>query len=61
MTTVQEKAMWVLWYFETKPLIKTQRHYRTQYAKYPPSDSAIRRWLQQLQKTGSVLHPKGAE
>jgi hypothetical protein len=30
MTTVQEKAMCVLWFFETKSVIKTQRRYRTQ-------------------------------
>ncbi|GBM62064.1 hypothetical protein AVEN_34236-1, partial [Araneus ventricosus] len=28
--------------------------------KDPPSDNSIRRWLTQLQETGSVLHRKGA-
>jgi hypothetical protein len=60
MATVQEKAMCVLWYFETKSVIKTQRRYRTQYAKDPASDNAVRRWVKQLQDTGSVLHQKGA-
>jgi hypothetical protein len=32
------------WFFETKSVIKTQRCYRNQYGKYPPSDNAIRRW-----------------
>jgi hypothetical protein len=39
---------------------KTQRRYRTQYGKDPPSGNAIRRWLKQFQETGSVLHRKGA-
>jgi hypothetical protein len=34
--------------FETNAVIKTQRHYRTQYGKDPPSDNAIRRWLKQI-------------
>jgi hypothetical protein len=45
MATVQVKAMCVLRFFETKSVIKTQRRYRAQYGKYPPSDNAIRRWL----------------
>ncbi|GBN30177.1 hypothetical protein AVEN_233114-1 [Araneus ventricosus] len=60
MATVQEKAMCVLWFFETKSVITTQRRFRTTYKKDPPSDNSIRRWLTQLQETGSVLHRKGA-
>jgi transposase len=60
MASVQEKALCVLWFFETKSVIKMQRHYRTQYGKDSPSDNAIRRWLKQFQETGSVLHRKGA-
>jgi transposase len=60
MATVQEKAMCVLWFFETKSVNETQRRYRTQYGKDPPSDNAIRRWLKQFQESGSVLHRKGA-
>jgi hypothetical protein len=52
--------MCLLWFFETKSVIKTQRRYRTQYGKDPPSDNAIQRWLKQFQETGSVLHRKGA-
>jgi hypothetical protein len=37
-----------------------QRPYRTQYGKDPPSDNAIRRWLEQFQDTGTVVHLKGA-
>jgi hypothetical protein len=58
MATVQEKAMCVLWFFETKSVIKTQRRYRTQYGKAPPPDNAIRRWLKQFQEIGNVLHRK---
>jgi transposase len=60
MATVQEKAMCVLWFFETHSVIKPQRRYRTQHGEAPPSDNAIRRWVKQLQETGSVLHRKGA-
>jgi hypothetical protein len=35
-----------------------QRRYRTQYGKDPPLDNAIRRWLKQFRKTGSVLPRK---
>jgi hypothetical protein len=59
MVTVHEKAMCVLWFCETKSRIKTQRSYRTQYGKDPPSDNEGRRWLKQFQGTGSVLHRKG--
>jgi hypothetical protein len=44
MATVQKKAICVF-FSETKSVVKTQRRYRTQYGKYPPSDNAIRRWL----------------
>jgi transposase len=60
MANVQEKAKCVLWFFETKSVIKTQRRFRTQYGKDPPSDNAIRRWLKQFKETGCVLHRKGA-
>ncbi|GBN34520.1 hypothetical protein AVEN_7103-1 [Araneus ventricosus] len=60
MATVQEKSMCVLWFFETKSVITTQRRFRTTYKKDPPSDNSIRRWLTQFQETGSVLHRKGA-
>jgi hypothetical protein len=59
MATVQEKAMYVLRFFETKSVIRMERRYRTQYGKDPPSDNAIRRWLKQFQETGRVLHRRG--
>jgi hypothetical protein len=42
--------------FRNEVRCKTQRRYRTQYGKAPPADIAIRCWLKQFQKTGSVLH-----
>jgi hypothetical protein len=60
ITTVQEKAICVLWFFETKSVIKMQGGYRTQYGRDPPSDIAIRCWLKQFQETRKVLHRKGA-
>jgi hypothetical protein len=46
---------------EQKSIIKTQRRYRAQYGKAPPSDNAIRRWLKHLQETGNVQHRRAAE
>jgi hypothetical protein len=60
MATVQEKAMCILWFFETKLVIKTQRRYRTQHGEDPPTVNAIRRWVKQFQEPGCVLHRKGA-
>jgi hypothetical protein len=60
MVTVPDGAMWVLWFLETKSVIKMQRRYRIQYGNNPPSDNAIRRWLKQFQGTDNVLHRKGA-
>jgi hypothetical protein len=40
--------MCLLWFFETKSVIKIQRRYRSQYGKDPASDNAIRRWLKQF-------------
>jgi hypothetical protein len=59
LATVQEKEMFMLWFFETKSVIKEQHLYGAQYGKDPPSDKAIRRWLKQFQETGRVLHRKG--
>ncbi|GBN20813.1 hypothetical protein AVEN_168688-1 [Araneus ventricosus] len=43
--------MCVLWFFETKSVITTQRRSRTTYKTDPPSDNSIRRWLTQFQET----------
>jgi hypothetical protein len=55
MATVQEKALCVLWFYETKSVTKMQRRYRTQYGKKPPSDKAIQRWLKQFKKQVVLL------
>jgi hypothetical protein len=59
MATVIENAMCIHWILETKFVIKMQCRCRTQYGKDPPSDNAIRHWLQQFQDKGSDLHRKG--
>jgi hypothetical protein len=56
IAAVQEKIMCVLWFFETKSVVKMQRRYKTCYGRDPPSDNAIRRSLQQFQETDTVLH-----
>lgn len=58
IATFQEKAVWVLWFFETESFIKTQHCYSTQYGKDAPSDNANWRWLNQFHETGDVLHRK---
>jgi hypothetical protein len=60
MATVREKAICVLWFYETKSVTKMQCRCRTQYGQYPPSDNASRLWLKQFQETGNVLYPEGA-
>jgi hypothetical protein len=55
MATVQEKEMCVLWFFETKSIIKIQLRYRTQYGKYPASYNVIRHCLKKFQETDSVV------
>jgi hypothetical protein len=50
----------IVLFFETKSVIKTQRRYRTEHGKDPPSDNAIRRWLKRFKETRNVLHRKGA-
>jgi transposase len=50
----------VLWYWETKSFIQVQRRYRQEYGEQAPGRQSIKRWLEQFQETGSVLHKKGA-
>jgi hypothetical protein len=59
MATVRTKAVCILWFFDTKLVIKTQHRYITQYGKDPLVDNAIRRRLKQFQEIGIALHRKG--
>jgi hypothetical protein len=54
MATVQERTLCVGWLFETKSVTQTQRNYRTQFNKQPPSDYAIRDWQRRFLETGSI-------
>jgi hypothetical protein len=56
MATIQDNAMRVLWFLETKSVIKTQRRYRTQHRK-----DAFRRWIQQFIETDCVSNRKEGE
>jgi transposase len=56
----QQKAMYVLWYWEAKSVIQVQRCYRREYGEQAPGRQSIKRWLEQFQETGSVLHKKVA-
>jgi hypothetical protein len=61
MVTVQEKAMCIVRFSETKSVTKMERSYRTRYRRDPPSDNANRRWLKQFREAGNVLHLKETE
>jgi hypothetical protein len=54
IVTVQERAFCVGCLFETKSVTQTQRNYRTQFNKQPPSDYVIRDWQRRFLETGSV-------
>jgi hypothetical protein len=56
----QQKAMSVLWYWETRSVIQMQRRYRREYGEQAPGRQSIKRWLEHFQETVSVLHKKGA-
>jgi hypothetical protein len=58
MATVQECALCVGWLFETKSVAQTQRNYRAQFNKQPPSDYAIRDWQRRLLETGGAHNRK---
>jgi hypothetical protein len=58
--SAQQKTMSVLWYWETKSVIQAQRRYRREYEEQARGGQSIKRWLEQFQETGSVLHKKGA-
>jgi hypothetical protein len=49
MATVQERAICVGLLLQTKSVTQTQRNYRTQFNKQPPSD-----WQRRFLETGSV-------
>lgn len=61
MASAQEKAMCVMWFFQTKFVITIQRRFKSTYKKDPPSDNSIRRWLKPFWEMGSVLHKKERE
>jgi hypothetical protein len=61
METVQDKAMCVLQFFETKSVANMHLRYRTQYGIGPRSDNVIQRWLKQFQEIDNVLYPEGEE
>jgi hypothetical protein len=42
------------WLLETKPVTQTERNYRSQFNKQPPSDYAVRDWQRRFLETGSV-------
>jgi hypothetical protein len=44
----QQKAVFVLWYRETKSVIQEQRRYRREYGEQAPGRQYIKRWLEQF-------------
>ena len=55
MTTPQEKAQCVSWFIETKSDVQTQRNYRSNYGRNPPSRPLIRLWHKKFMKTGILF------
>ena len=55
MATPQEKAQCVSWFIETKSDMQTQRNYRINYRRHPPSRPSIRAWHNKFMETGTVL------
>ena len=55
MTTPQEKAQCVSWFIGTKSDVQTQRNYRSQYGRDPPSRPSIRLWHKKFMETGTVF------
>jgi hypothetical protein len=49
----------MLIYWETKSVIQMKRRYCQKYGEQAPGRQSIKRWLQQFQEAGSVLHKKG--
>ena len=56
MVTPQKKAQCASWFIKTKSDFQTQRRYRTNNGKDPPSRSSIHRWQKKLKETGSELN-----
>ena len=55
MAIPQEKTQCISWFIETKSDVQTQRKYRTNYGRDPPSRPSIYRWYRKFIETGSVL------
>ena len=55
MTTPQKKAQCVSWFIETKSDVQTQRNYRSNYGRDPPSRLSIRLWHKKFMETGTLF------
>ncbi|GFT23366.1 hypothetical protein NPIL_160001 [Nephila pilipes] len=56
MATIQEKAICVLWFHESKSIESVQKHFCLEYLKclcHTQSMDSIKHWYQQLIDTGS--------
>ncbi|GFS29326.1 hypothetical protein NPIL_586211 [Nephila pilipes] len=59
MATVQEKALCILWFHESKSVETVKRHFLLEYSKlHAFSKDSIKRWYQQFKNTGSVGNRK---
>ena len=59
MTTPQEKVQCLSWFIETKSDVQTQRNYKTNYGRDPPSRPSIRLWHKKFMETGKVFDAGG--
>ena len=59
MTTPQEKARCVPWFFKTKSDIQEQRNFIAKYVKRAPARQSISNWHKQFVGTGTLpLKPR---
>ena len=55
IATSQDKTQCVSWFIESKSDLLTQRNYRTNYVRDPPSRPSICAWLKKFVETRTVL------
>jgi len=59
MWTIHQKTQFVLWYAELKSVVAVLRKWRSLHpGEKPPTDKALKRWMNQFKETGTVKKQK---
>jgi hypothetical protein len=61
VSTVQQKALTMLWYAKFESIFWVHREFRCEYGVRPPDDKSIRRRYKQLRETDSMEKSHSAE